>query len=88
MSPKLLVETTPIQQLDTPRKIHKEQPFDNGVALAGAELKAEAGHLGLLLDENPVPSWVCRHSKTKLVFLSAVRGPDIKPTYARAFKFT
>ena len=47
MSPKFLVEATPTHQLGMPLKIHKEQPFKNRVAFAGAELKAEAGHLGL-----------------------------------------
>jgi len=47
------------------KKYINEQPPEDRDVYSSAELKAQAGHLGLWLDEGPVPPWVWRHSKIK-----------------------
>lgn len=47
------------------KKYIKEQPSEDREVYSSAEMKAQSEHLGVWVDEAPVPPWVWRHSKIR-----------------------
>jgi endonuclease YncB( thermonuclease family) len=47
------------------KKYINEQPPEDRDVYSSAELKAKAEHLGIWLNEDPVPPWEWRHSKIR-----------------------